>query len=118
MMRMIKILQITVLLLVSTIVFAQTVEPSYEQDHQIVEVYVLSKSKILLNGEKSSLRKLEKFLVEHKPESALIGTLKPTPLKVFATFEKVVYLMDQSGIDANWYRDREFEQPFFDEEGN
>lgn len=78
-------------------------------------VYVFSKSKITLNGEKISISKLDKYLSENQVQNAKIGTLKPTPLKVFPTFEKVVKLMEKYKVKAEWYSDPEFQKLFFDD---
>ncbi len=80
-----------------------------------VSVYVFGKSKVTLNGEKTSIPKLEKYLRTNQIAQAKIGTLKPTPMKVFPTFEKVVKLMEKYNIEAVWYRDPNFQKPFFDD---
>ena len=41
--------------------------------------------------------------------------MKPTPMKVFPTFEKVVGLMEKHKINVEWYRDPEFQIPFFED---
>ena len=79
-------------------------------------IYITSKKKVILNGEKSSLHKLKLYLKETDERIAKIGTVKPTPLPVFAIFEEVVQLCEKYNIEAIWFRDQAFTIPFFDEE--
>lgn len=94
----------------------QSAEQEISSDQNSVNVFVTEKGKVMLYGEKSSLKKLERYLEESNKTQAKIGTVKPTPLKVFAAFEKVVELFESHNMKTNWYRDKEFSTPFFEEE--
>jgi len=96
------------------LIFGQKEVSSPSETVSEVLVYVHGKSKITLNGEKISMSKLDKYLDSNHLEEAKIGTLKPTPIKVFPTFEKVVKLMEKHNIKVDWYRDPEFQIPFFE----
>lgn len=103
-----------ILILTPLLFFGQEKLDSIAKTDSEIFVYVFSKSKIILNGEKISIPKLDKYLRMNQVQNAKIGTLKPTPLKVFPTFEKVVKLMEKYKIKAEWYCDPEFQKPFFD----
>ena len=96
---------------------AQTFSSGTGEQPHVTEVYVMSRTKILLNGEKTNLRGLRKYLSANHIDSAKVGTLLPTPLKVFPTFNSVVELMKEHNVEAEWYQDPEFKQLFF-EKGN
>ncbi len=107
---------ILIIILFPVISFGQNkLDPTSDIDNEI-SVFVFSKSKITLNGEKISIPKLEKHLKNNRITKAKIGTLKPTPLTVFPTFEKVTNLMEKYQIKSKWYSDPDFQKPFFDDE--
>ena len=103
-----------IILFFPILIFGQKDANSPSETDREVLVYVHGKSKITLNGEKISMSKLDKYLEVNHLDKAKIGTLKPTPIKVFTTFEKVVGLMEKHKIKVEWYRDPEFQIPFFD----
>jgi len=96
--------------------FGQGELDSISGNDKVISVYVFSKSKITLNGERISIQKLDKHLKNNQITQAKIGTLKPTPIKTFSVFEKVVKLMEKHEIKAKWYSDPGFQKPFFDDE--
>jgi hypothetical protein len=104
-----------ILILIPLLFFGQEKSDSILKTDNEILVYVFSKSKITLNGEKISIPKLDKYLRWNQVQNAKIGTLKPTPIKVFPTFEKVVKLMKKYKVKAEWYSDPEFQKPFFDD---
>ena len=105
---------ITALILVSPILSIGQSQSTLTNSGDTLRVYVLSRSKILLNQEKMRISKLENHLMLNQITQAKIGTLKPTPLDVFPTFEKVIQLMEKYNVEATWYSDMEFQKPFFD----
>ncbi|WP_375587437.1 hypothetical protein [Flagellimonas aurea] len=112
-----KILRhVLILLFFPILIFGQeTIDVASPSDANTeVLVYVFSKSNITMNGDKISIKNLDKYLEANHLEKAKIGTLKPTPMKVFPTFEKVVGLMEKHKINVEWYRDPEFQIPFFE----
>ena len=104
------------LLLTLGISNAQATAPDSVEQEFVIEVYVMTRAKILLNGEHTNIRGLKKYLRANQVDSARIGTLRPTPLEVFPTFNAVVELMNEYGVDNEWYRDPEFTRPFFEDE--
>lgn len=110
---MIQTILTSLILLIPLLSIGQS-QSSSTTDSDFVTVYVDSKSKIFLNGEKIRMTDLEKYIASNKIVQAKIGTLKPTPLDVFPTFEKVVQLMKKYEIETSWYSDPEFQIPFFD----
>lgn len=108
-------LVILVFFFCSVTIYGQSITSSKTNDDNYILVYVDLKKKILLNGQKSNLKKLEKYLQTTNRTQAKIGTIKPTPLDVFAKFEKVVQLMKNYCIESKWYSDNEFTVPFFKE---
>ena len=106
------------LLLTLGISNAQATAPDSVEQEFVIEVYVMTRAKILLNGETTNLRGLRKYLSSNQIDSAKIGTLVPTPLKLFPTFNAVVELLDEEAVEAEWYQDPEFERPFFDAKSN
>jgi len=111
-----KKLKYTIILILTPLLFfgQEKSDSILKTDNEIL-VYVFSKSKITMNGEKISISKLDKYVRLNQVQNAKIGTLKPTPLKVFPTFEKVVMLMKKHKVKAEWYSDPEFQKPFFDD---
>lgn len=104
------------MILVSTLTFGQSEASVDEQSVRVVKVYVLTKSELLLNGEKINLAKLETYIKKNSLSRAKIGTLNPTPIKTSALFRGVVGLMAQYNIKAEWYEDQKFKHPFFEGE--
>ena len=104
---------VLIILFFPILIFGQEARDTLSDVDSEVLVYVFSKSNITLNGEKISIKELDKFLEANHLKKAKIGTLKPTPIKVFPTFEKVVRLMEGHKINVEWYRDPEFQIPFF-----
>ena len=94
----------------------QDTEKDIFSNRDYIYVFVTDKGKVMLNGEKSNLKKLELYLKSSDKTKAKIGTITPTPLEVFVVFQRVVKLFEVHNIDAEWYRDPEFSKPFFDEE--
>ncbi|WP_194768727.1 hypothetical protein [Tamlana sp. I1] len=109
-------LKYVIIILFPLFSFGQDILDSNSDKNNSISVYVYSKSKILLNGNKTSIPKLDKYLRNNRVNQAKIGTLKPTPQKVFPIFEKVVNLMKKYNIKTEWYSDSDFQKPFFDEE--
>ncbi|HBU78348.1 MAG TPA: hypothetical protein DEF18_09620 [Muricauda sp.] len=106
---------VLIILFFPILIFGQEAIDTPSDANNEVLVYVYSKSNITLNGNKISIKKLDKYLEENHLEKAKIGTMKPTPMKVFPTFEKVVGLMEKHKINVEWYRDPEFQIPFFED---
>lgn len=104
-----------ILILSPLVLFGQNKLDSIPKTDNTILVYVFSKSKITLNGEKISMKKLDRYLQDNQVGKVKIGTLKPTPMKVFPIFDKVVKLMEKHKIKAEWYSDPEFKKPFFDD---
>lgn len=107
---------LVILCFISSVSLGQDSGETLILDTEYIHVFVNKKRKIILDGEKSSLLKLERFLEKTDKTKAKIGTLKPTPIAVFAEFEKVSRLFKKKGIDTDWYRDSDFTTPFFEEE--
>ncbi len=94
---------------------AQTEGENLFADENYIYIFVNEKGKIIMNGEKTKLKSLEVILEDTDKKLAKIGTVKPTPQKVFSTFQQVVSLCEKYKIETEWYRDPEFSVPFFED---
>ena len=76
-----------------------------------LKIYIDKKARVYLNGEKSSISKIEKNIERDKPQNAKLATVFPTPMKVFAIVEKTNQILDKNSIKTEWYKDPKFTIP-------
>lgn len=76
-----------------------------------LKIHIDKKARVYLNGEKSSLIKIEKYIERNKPQNAKLATVFPTPMRVFAIVEKANHILDKNAIKTEWYKDPKFTIP-------
>lgn len=108
-----KNLIITIIIITSLCNFCngQVQIKSLEKDSIFIKVFVNKKGDIFLDHEKTTLSELEKYLKLTKLEKAKLATIFPTPIKVFATVEKVNTLFEKFNMKPEWYQDSDFTIP-------
>jgi hypothetical protein len=109
-----SLLSFSFLILLANVTLGQSRIDEPQHNSDTIKLYVNEKSKIILNGNKSNLTMLENLLQTQKISHAKFATIFPTPLKVFATAEKVDLLLRKYHVTSTWYKDPEYTKLAFD----
>jgi hypothetical protein len=82
---------------------------------KFIAVYIDKWGNLFVDGERRTLTGLDEYLATTKLKQAKLASIFPTPLRVFATIDKVHSRLELKNINVIFYKDRAYTQPAFDD---